>query len=183
MLEPAVKPVTIVSETTPVKPIQPLLKPLEPTKKGFPLKTVLIILIIIVAGIASGYGLNTVSGGGSGGLKSTEEVSQTGVKVGDVVGSSDEKSFRDQAEGVLARGGINGEGSHHLLRPGGPSQNVYLTSSVVDLELFVDHQIQVWGETFSAQTAGWLMDVGRVTVLELNAAKPFEESPAPATEE
>ena len=60
------------------------------------------------------------------------------------------------------------------MRPGGESQNVYLTSSVVDLDLFVDHKIRIWGETFSAQKAGWLMDVGRVEVIELNVEKPSE---------
>ena len=69
------------------------------------------------------------------------------------------------------------------MRPGGPSQNVYLTSSVVDLNLFVDHKVQIWGESFAAHKAGWLMDVGRVKILELNAPKPFEEeTPTPSEE-
>ena len=83
-----------------------------------------------------------------------------------MVGSADETVFKDNATGMLDRGGIDGEGSHQLVREGGASQTVYLTSSVVDLEQFVGHKVQVWGETFAAQKAGWLMDVGRVKVLE-----------------
>ena len=75
----------------------------------------------------------------------------------------------------LLKGGIEGEGSHRILRPGGETQTVYLTSSVIDLSPFVDHKIKVWGETFAAQKANWLMDVGRVEVIELNAETPFEE--------
>jgi hypothetical protein len=44
------------------------------------------------------------------------------------------------------------------------------------MSLFVGHKITVWGETFSAQKAGWLMDVGRVQIIELNAKPPFEEN-------
>lgn len=101
------------------------------------------------------------------------EVTKSGLKAGDIIGSADEKTFRDNATGVIEAGGIDGEGSHKLLREGGPSQTAYLTSSVVDLDEFVDHKVEVWGETFAAQQAGWLMDIGRVKVLELNAPKPF----------
>lgn len=172
--KPPAQEVTFASESNrPAVAPAPVIKPFAPAKT-FPLKPIIIGLAIVVAGIASGYGLTKVAGKAAG-LKSATEVAKTGIKVGDVVGSTDEKSFRDQATGVLVLGGVDGEGSHHLIREGGPSQNVYLTSSVVDLNLFIDHKIQVWGETFSAQTAGWLMDVGRVKVLELNATKPFEE--------
>lgn len=137
-----------------------------------------IIVGVILFGVASGFGIASVTGGtklGVGKLKTTESVATAGVKVGDVVGVADEKAFRDSAEGILVEGGADGEGSHHLVRSGGPSQNVYLTSSIVDLNLFVGDKVTVWGETFSAQKAGWLMDVGRVKVLELNSPLPAEE--------
>lgn len=161
---------------------QPLVKPVEKVS-GSPvvssLKTALLVVGIIVGGVISGWGISRITGkGGTGpsaGLKSPESVAQTGVKVGDVVGVADEKTFRDDVEGVLVTGGAEGEGSHHLLRSGGPSQNVYLTSSIVDLSLFEGHKIKVWGETFAAQKAGWLMDVGRVEVIELNSTPPFSE--------
>lgn len=82
------------------------------------------------------------------------------------VGIADKKTFKDMAEGVLKEGGIDGEGNFHLERPGGESQNVYLTSSTVDLSLYVGKKVRVWGETFSAEKAGWLMDVGLVELLQ-----------------
>ncbi len=146
----------------------PLLKQVEtkvePAGKKWPMGMILGAVVIIGAGIGSGYML--AQRGGGAGIKSAAEVAQTGVKVGDVVGSADEMVFKDNATGMLDRGGIDGEGSHQLVREGGASQTVYLTSSVVDLEQFVGHKVQVWGETFAAQKAGWLMDVGRVKVLE-----------------
>lgn len=156
-------------------PAAPILKQVEVKTEGkrkFPGAMAGLVILIIGAGIASGYGLSRL-GGGATGLKSMAEVSQAGFQAGDVVGSADEKTFRDQAVGVLDRGGIDGEGSHRLDREGGESQTVYLTSSVVDLNQFVGHKVEVWGETFAAQKAGWLMDVGRVKIVELNAAKPF----------
>jgi len=81
-------------------------------------------------------------------------------------GIVDKKTFKDQAEGVLKEGGIDGEGNFHLERPGGESQNVYLTSSTVDLSLYIGKKIRVYGQTFAGQKAGWLMDVGLVEVLE-----------------
>lgn len=80
------------------------------------------------------------------------------------VGIKDKKTFKDQAEGILKEGGIDGEGNFHLERPGGVSQNVYLTSSTVDLSKYIGKKVAVWGETFSSQKAGWLMDVGLVEI-------------------
>jgi len=82
------------------------------------------------------------------------------------VGIFDKKTFKDQAEGTLREGGIDGEGNFHLERPGGKSQNVYLTSSTVDLYPFVGKKVRVYGQTFAGQKAGWLMDVGYVEVLK-----------------
>src|SRR5690606_36956404 len=89
--------------------------------------TVIIFILAIVIGTGVGY---TMAGGGSStggklspgkmvGLKNPEK--SAGVK--------DEKKFPDTAEGTLKEGGIEGEGNFHLERPGGESQNVYLTSS------------------------------------------------------
>ena len=94
------------------------------------------------------------------------------IQVGQVFGSKDTSSFKDSAEGVVLPGGIGSEGSHHLVRAGGASQNVYLTSSVLDLKMFENAKVKVYGETFAAQKAGWLMDVGRVEVEDLNAPLP-----------
>lgn len=122
--------------------------------------------IIILLGIATGYFLSTKGGQSGLGTKRTAQDTKEGIKKGTVFGLDDLKTFKDSTEGVLEKGGINGEGSHHLVRPGGESQNVYLTSSIVDLDQFVGRKIKIWGETNKAQKAGWLMDVGRVEILE-----------------
>lgn len=150
-----------------------LVKTFPIEKKGSTMKTAISVLFILIAGVMSGYFLSS-SQGYSGSLKTTQEAAEEGLNVGDIFGIQDEKTFRDQSEGILVQGGMDGDGSHHLIRPGGESQNVYLTSSVVDLDLFTDHKVEIWGETFAAQKAGWLMDVGRIKVLELNAEKPTE---------
>ena len=89
--------------------------------------------------------------------------------------ASKDASFKDSAEGYLEEGGLEGEGSHKLLRPGGDSQTVYLTSSVTDLDELVGTEVRIWGETFKGQKAGWLMDVGRVEVLKVDAESPAEQ--------
>ncbi|HJY98954.1 MAG TPA: hypothetical protein VJ227_04525 [Patescibacteria group bacterium] len=70
----------------------------------------------------------------------------------------------DTAVGILEEGGINGDGTHHLVREGGPSKYVYLTSSVIDLQSFVGKKVEVWGETQASKKAGWLMDVAKIQV-------------------
>ena len=119
-----------------------------------------VVLVIIGAGILSGYllagkretgGINVI----------TEEVAK-----GKEVGSKDTKAFPDNATGVIEKGGLDGEGTHKLIREGGPSQTVYLTSSTIDLDQFDGKKVEIWGETFRGQKAGWFMDVGRVKVIE-----------------
>lgn len=141
-----------------------------------PLVSLSLSFLIVIAGVASGFGLSKATGSKKGATitKTTEEIISEGLKAGDVIGNPDEETFTDPATGVLIKGGIEGEGSHRILRPGGVSQNVYLTSSVIDLDEVIDHKVRVWGETFAAQQAGWLMDVGRIEIIELNAEKPFE---------
>ena len=124
-----------------------------------------VVLVIILFGVLTGYFLSTKKGKGGGigeGIGVAPGVEQKGKEIG----STDTKTFSDTAVGVLEKGGLDGEGSHKLIREGGPSQTAYLTSSIVDLDAFVGKKVQVWGETFAAQKAGWLMDVGRVKILE-----------------
>ena len=125
-----------------------------------------IILLIILAGLGTGYFLSRSEGAGSQVLK-TMDGAQV-VQGSKEVGIKDEKVFRDTTEGKLEvnDGSLVEEGSHKLIRPGGASQTAYLTSSVVDLNQFVGQCVQVWGETFVAQKAGWLMDVGRIKLLD-----------------
>lgn len=137
------------------------------------LTTGLLFVLVAIIGIASG-GLVKNFTTQSASLGEVNQPTGGSIKVGEVFGSDSESLFPDSAVGVLEKGGIDGEGTHHLLRPGGVSQTIYLTSSVIDLDEFEGHKITVWGETFEAQKAGWLMDVGRVKVEELNAEAPTE---------
>ncbi len=119
-------------------------------------------VLVVVAGVITGWFLS----GGMKGKKQESSKVPVSVQVEKEVGIKDESAFRDSAEGVLKPGGINGEGTHHLEREGGPSQNVYLTSSVIDLNAFEGKRVKVWGETISTAKAGWFMDVGRIKVLD-----------------
>jgi hypothetical protein len=123
------------------------------------------IFFIVGLGILSGW---LLSGGGKGlGASLQTEVGEgQKPKKGEEFGVQDKETFSDYAIGEIAEGGVNGEGTHHLLREGGPSQTVYLFSSVLNLDDFVGRKVEVWGETFSAEKAGWLMDVGKLKVLE-----------------
>jgi NADH:ubiquinone oxidoreductase subunit F (NADH-binding) len=140
-----------------------------------------ISLIVIIAGIGTGYGgyrLQTKDAAGSNGSNAggaLQQVAKGKVNNGDVFGVPDEKTFKDMAEGYLEAGGIDGEGSHKLIRPGGVSQTVYLTSSVTDLNDFVGMDVKVWGETNKGQKAGWLMDVGRIEVVKTTGTAPAGE--------
>lgn len=145
-------------------------------RKSFTAALLAIIVVAILLGSGTGYLLSMKVMGKSSGVRvatgGTTNNGTSSVNVGDAFGSPDESTFKDNTEGVLLPGGVNGEGSYHLVKEGGESQNVYLTSSVLDLSLFENHRVKVWGETFRGQKAGWLMDVGRLQVLELNAPLP-----------
>jgi hypothetical protein len=41
-----------------------------------------------------------------------------------------------------------------------------LTSTVIDLASFEGKKVKVWGQSLSGRKAGWLMDVGKVKVVE-----------------
>ncbi len=131
-------------------------------------KVLTILIIVAVVGTVVGYLLGQTKSGSplANILPGGSANNASSVAVGKTYGSDDTKTYKDTTEGELKNGGIDGEGQYHLVRPGGDSQNVYLTSSTVDLSTFVDHKIKVWGQTQAAQKAGWLMDVGRVQVLQ-----------------
>lgn len=129
--------------------------------------SVLVVVGFLLLGIGTGFVVSKVAGKPASSVASKEVVGEDGkvsLQKGQIFGA-DEKAFKDQAEGELLEGGIEGEGEYHLKRPGGESQNVYLTSSVIDLSQFVGKKIRVWGQTYEAEKAGWLMDVGRVQIL------------------
>ncbi len=128
-------------------------------------KVAMIFVITIVIGILSGFVVQYVAS--AFGSKTTTAQKTTEKKsVKEAVGIPDKKTFKDSAEGELVEGGSEGEGSFHLERPGGESQNVYLTSSTVDMSEYIGSQVRVHGETFESDKVGWLMDVGYIEILE-----------------
>lgn len=138
------------SKTSKVRPL--------PTGSQSVLPVWLAIVFLAGAGLIGGFAGWFLSG-----ISSTKAGTPSqSVETSKSSGIKNSKSFPDSATGILKEGGIDGEGSYHLERPGGKSQNVYLTSSIVDLSKFIGKKIKVQGETFEAQTAGWLMDVGFV---------------------
>jgi hypothetical protein len=134
-------------------------------KNAFTPKVITLLLVVIVVGVVSGYLIAGKNGSISDNAKTSGGATSSSVAKGTIQGSNDTATFKDTAQGTLKTGGIDGEGAFHLVRPGGDSQNVYLTSSIVDLSKFIDKNVKVWGQTQAAQHAGWLMDVGRIEVL------------------
>lgn len=115
--------------------------------------------VVVLAGLGTGWLLSNRS----------PKATTTPPKVASSskeAGVNDESKYPDTAEGMLVAGGIEGEGQFHLERSGGASQNVYLTSTVIDLSTFEGKKVKVWGQTLSAKKAGWLMDVGRVRQID-----------------
>lgn len=147
-------------------------QPMKKSQKTFLTFAFIAVLLGVVTGF-SGYRLTSDSTS-SNTTENLPAIVEGSVKKGDVFGSNAE-TFKDTAKGYLQAGGFEGEGSHQLLRPGGESQTVYLTSSVTDLSEFEGMEIEIWGETFQGQNVGWLMDVGRVKVLDTQAEPPSEE--------
>lgn len=144
-------------------PKENLVRDLESGNKMSSKKTLFPIIGIIIAGILSGFIMHNYLSKDK--ITSTPNSTDKAVSTGQSAGSTDTKTFKDSAEGELELGGLNGEGTHKLTRPGGDNQTVYLTSSVLDLGKYVGKKVRVWGQTFSAQKAGWLMDIGRIEVL------------------
>ncbi len=121
-----------------------------------------VYLMLVLLGVGTGYLLSR----GPGLSQNKTADAPKMVKTDKMEGVTDTKNFKDSAEGTLEKGGINGEGTHKLVREGGPSQTAYLISSVIDLDSYAGKKVKVWGETFAAKKAAWLMDVGKIEILE-----------------
>lgn len=130
---------------------------------------IIILVVAIALGSVTGFMTSRVFGGAGAsttGSVSEAEVEKTADGTPKQAGVKNTETFKDTAEGVLKPGGFEGEGSHYLERPGGESQNVYITSSTIDLTLFEGKTVSVLGQTFSSEKAGWLMDVGYIEIKE-----------------
>lgn len=138
---------------------------------------ILLSILVILGGSATGFGVSKLS------AQQTTVQSETSVataeakknlKNGQLFGTQTIDEKDDDAEGYLEVGGKDGEGTHKLLRAGGPSQTVYLTSSSMDLDTFDQAQVKVWGRTLGSEKVGWLMDVTRAEVVEVNGKRPAD---------
>ena len=127
-------------------------------------KVLLLLSTLGIVGFGAGTGyLLSKSDGRVAGVVSTNK---TMVNSELEVGSLDTKTFRDTATVVIEKNGTNGVGTHKLVRDGGPSQTIYMVSSVVDLDQFDGKKVEVWGETQSVAKVSWFMDIGRVKIVE-----------------
>jgi hypothetical protein len=153
-------------KTIPVNRTEDIVKPIDQQGEEISMKpnTRIIIgvyIVLFVLGVGTGYLL-----AGRPALFSKSSMKNNSVvTTGKVVGSTDTTTFKDTAQGTLEKGGSDGEGSHKLIREGGPSQTAYLISSVVDLDKYVGKKVQVWGQTLAAKNVSWLMDVGKIQIL------------------
>jgi hypothetical protein len=142
----------------------PLMRKIQ-TKNNTPF-LVIGSLLVVLAGVGTGWLLSGANAQTSNGASEVAN-QQSEIKQSDTeAGIDDSEAFPDTAEGMLVKGGIDGEGTYHLERTGGVSQNVYLTSTVIDLASFEGKKVQVWGQSLAGKKAGWLMDVGRLKVVE-----------------
>lgn len=149
---------------TPNVPGEPSLNAVspQPDKKMMRMTAIGVYLTLVVLGIGTGFLMTRTMNSAKPESRDTPKM----VKTDKIEGVSDTKNFKDSAEGTMEKGGINGEGTHKLMRAGGPSQTAYLVSSVIDLDTYVGKKVKVWGETFAAKRASWLMDVGKIEILE-----------------
>jgi hypothetical protein len=136
-----------------------------------------VFFIIIVLAIVSGFWASRFWPVSKSGSNIIDNIAQSNITPADSLKSSKDlvvgqsygdtgKNFTDTATGTIVKGGINGEGTHTLQREGGKTQNAALTSSTVDLDLFVDKKVEIKGETNSSTKAGWFLDVGIIKILE-----------------
>jgi len=137
----------------------------------------LVIIIFIFSGIFVGFWLSRLLPTTNNQLSSSDSVTsekaisadtisgKENVEINKLYGNT-QKTFKDSALGVIKKGGINGEGTHYLEREGGVTQRAALTSSTLDLDLFVDRQVEIHGETNSSTKTSWFLDVGSIKVLQ-----------------
>lgn len=130
--------------------------------------------LIIVIAVIAGFGISRLFPSQSEDIsqqdslvtnQAAQVVEGQEVKAGVLYGNTS-KTFADSATGIIKSGGVKGEGTHTLDREGGADQDAALTSSIIDLDLFVDKKVEVKGETNASNKAGWLLDVGSIKIIE-----------------
>ncbi len=151
-------------QTHPHAAPESVLRPVDAVDTSVPLTTVkkeagivlFVYIILLVLGLGTGYILAQKTPGGTSATKGTPITSNK------VVGVQDASTFKDCATGKIEKGGVESEGTHKLVRDGGPSQTAYLISSIVDMDQYVGLKVKVCGQTLAAKKVSWLMDVGRL---------------------
>lgn len=143
--------------------IDPLIKVEEETMTK-QMKVIIggVFILMVGLGILTGY---IISAKKPSTTTSTAPAGPTAIGK-NVFGSADSKTFTDSATGVIEKDGISGEGTHKLIREGGPSQTACLVSSVLDLDQFAGKKVKVTSKTMDAKKCPWFMDVGRIEILE-----------------
>lgn len=121
-----------------------------------------VFVVMVLLGVFTGY---FISGAKKSSGSTTTAAAGPTATGKNVYGSADTKTFTDSATGTIEKGGINGEGTHKLIREGGDSQTACLVSSVLDLDQFVGKKVKVTSKTMDAKSCPWLMDVGQIEVL------------------
>lgn len=143
---------------------RPLVSSLDPKTSSPALAIIIGVFVVIVGSVSGAYFSHKSLPKETAASAATPNAQTTPLSSGEV--GSTNPAFKDTATGEMAAGGLNGEGTHHLIRPGGASQTVYLVSSIVDLDQYVGKKVQVIGQTLKARRVGWLMDVGRIKPAE-----------------
>lgn len=135
-----------------------------------------VIIVVIILSIFTGFIVtkifplstatnNNLSNTDNNPISSDTLETSSDVEVNQIYGNT-QAIFKDTAMGTIEKGNINGEGTHILVRDGGIDQRASLTSSVVDLDLFVGRKVEVKGQTHASTKTGWLLDVGWLKVLQ-----------------
>ena len=139
---------------------QPVVRPVENMKKNKIWMYVVGAFVVVALGVGSAWLISSK-------LINKSATAAPGAKVTSTeAGILDPKTKYDNAKGIIRDEGIGNEGTHHLEREGGVSQNVYLTSSVIDLSSFTGKKVEIWGQTLASKKAGWLMDVAKVQIAQ-----------------
>lgn len=144
---------------------QTVLRPVDAADTRPPLTVVkkearvvfIVYVVLLLLGLGTGYILAQKGTTGS-----PLAPAGTPITANKVVGVQDASTFKDCASGKVEKDGVEGEGTHKLIRDGGPSQTAYLISSIVDLDQYVGLKVKVCGQTLAAKKVSWLMDVGRL---------------------
>lgn len=145
-----------VPQNTVLRSIDQKSMPEDPkaTKKDA-IVVLVVYVVLLFLGIGTGYLLSQ---------KGTSPLAPKGTSIttNKIIGVQDASTFKDCATGKLEKDGLEGEGTHKLIRDGGPSQTAYLISSIVDLDQYVGLTVKACGQTLAAKKVSWLMDVGRL---------------------